>query len=95
MNKKELAAKLAERQDLSKAQALDVLNSMIDVIDEELDKGEKVRISGLGTFFTKERASSKGRNPQTGEDLILEARTVPRFKFSDRMKRTTTESKTK
>ena len=87
MNKKELAAELAERQNLKKSEVLELINEMVNVIDEELSKGGKVRLSGIGTFFTKERASSKGRNPQTGEALALESRTVPRFQFSERLKR--------
>ncbi len=87
MNKKELAAELASRQGLKKSEVLELLNEMVEILDEELSQGNTVRISGIGTFFTKERASSKGRNPQTGEELKLESRTVPRFQFSERLKR--------
>ena len=89
MNKKELASVLAERQGLKKSDVLDLLNELVNVIDEELQKGNKVRYSGIGTFFTKKRASSQGRNPQTGEPLSLESRIVPRFQFSERLKRST------
>jgi DNA-binding protein HU-beta len=87
MNKKELASVLAERQGLKKSEVLDLLNELVNVVDEELAKGNKVRYSGIGTFFTKERASCLGRNPQTGAPLELEARMVPRFQFSERLKR--------
>ena len=70
-------------------EVLDLLNELVNVIDEELQKGNKVRYSGIGTFFTKKRASSQGRNPQTGEPLSLESRIVPRFQFSERLKRST------
>lgn len=89
MNKKELAAVLAEKQNLKKSKVLDILNDLIEVIEEELKEGKEVRYSGLGTFFTKERAGSKGRNPQTGEEIILESRRVPRFQASERIKRST------
>jgi len=89
MNKKQLAAVLAERQGLKKSEVLDLLNELVNVVDEELAKGNKVRYSGIGTFFSKVRASSKGRNPQTGKPLDLESKVVPRFKFSERLKRTT------
>jgi nucleoid DNA-binding protein len=87
MNKKDLASKLAEKQGLKKSKVLDILNDLIDVVEEELGKGNEIRFSGLGTFFTKERASSKGRNPQTGESIQLESRKVPRFQASERLKR--------
>lgn len=89
MNKKDLAAVLAEKQNLKKSQVLDLLNDLIDVVEDELKKGNEVRYSGLGTFFTKERAGSKGRNPQTGEEIQLESRIVPRFQASERIKRST------
>lgn len=87
MNKKELAALLAEKQGLKKSQVLDLLNDLIDVVEEELSQGREVRFSGLGTFFTKERATSKGRNPQTGETIQLESRAVPRFRAAEKIKR--------
>ena len=87
MNKKDLAAILAEKQGLKKSQVLDLLNDLINVVEDELGKGNEVRYSGLGTFFTKERASSKGRNPQTGEAIDLESRRVPRFQASEKLKR--------
>jgi nucleoid DNA-binding protein len=89
MNKKELAAELAKRQGFKKSEVLDLINEMVDVIEGKLSEGGEVRISGIGRFFTKERASSKGRNPHTGEALQLESRTVPRFQFSDKLKRST------
>tara|TARA_B100000073_G_scaffold210136_1_gene174414 strand:- start:2611 stop:2886 length:276 start_codon:yes stop_codon:yes gene_type:complete len=89
MNKKDLATVLAEKHNLKKSQVLELLNDQIDIIEEELKKGNEVRYSGLGTFFTKERAGSKGRNPQTGEEIQLEARRVPRFQASERLKRST------
>ena len=87
MNKKELAVKLANKHNMKQSKTLNILNDIVDIIDEELSNGRDVRFSGLGHFFTKERASSKGRNPQTGEEIKLSARKVPRFKASERLKR--------
>ena len=89
MNKKELASVLAERQGLKKSEVLNLLNELVNVIDEELAQGNKVRFSGVGTFFTKTRAASQGRNPQTDEPLSHESKIVPRFQFSERLKRST------
>jgi nucleoid DNA-binding protein len=93
MNKKDLAALLAEKQGLKKSQVLDLLNDLVDVVEEELSQGREVRYSGLGRFFTKERATSKGRNPQTGESIQLDSRHVPRFQASERLKRSVRNEK--
>lgn len=86
MNKKDLAQRIATETGLKQAQVLEVLNKVVDIVEEELSEGREVRYSGLATFFTKVRASSKGRNPQTGEAIQLESRTVPRVKIAERLK---------
>lgn len=86
MNKKELAQKIANETGLKAAQVLEVLNKVVDTVEQELSEGREVRFSGLATFFTKVRATSKGRNPQTGEEIQLESRVVPRVQISERLK---------
>ena len=67
MNKTELVAAMAEQTNLSKKDAEAALKAFIDVVSEELKKGEKVQLVGFGTFEVSERAAREGRNPQTGE----------------------------
>ena len=68
-----MAAKLATKCDLSKAQALEIITCIFEtepghgIIAVELDAGRKVRLPGFGTFSTKHRASRKGSNPATGK----------------------------
>ena len=71
MNKTELVAAMAEQTNLSKKDAEAALKAFIDVVSEELKKGEKVQLVGFGTFEVSERAAREGRNPQTGETLSL------------------------
>ena len=86
MNKSELADKLAEKCDLSKAKAAEVVDAIFGsdpgqgIIATELDGGRKVDISGFGSFTTKNRAARQGRNPATGETITIAAKRVADFK---------------
>lgn len=80
MNKTELVAAMAEQTNLSKKDAEAALKAFVDVVSEELKKGEKVQLVGFGTFEVSERAAREGRNPQTGATMKIEACKVPKFK---------------
>lgn len=73
MNKTELVAAMAEQTNLSKKDVEAALKAFIDVVAEELKKGEKVQLVGFGTFEVSERAAREGRNPQTGETMQIKA----------------------
>ena len=80
MNKTELVAAMAEQTQLSKKDAEAALKAFIDVVSEELKKGEKVQLVGFGTFEVSERAAREGRNPATGETMTIAASKSPKFK---------------
>jgi DNA-binding protein HU-beta len=86
MNKTELADKLAEACELSKAKAAEVVACLFDtdpgkgIIATELDSGRKVDITGFGSFSTKHRKERQGRNPATGETITIAAKTHADFK---------------
>ena len=80
MNKAELVAAIAEKTELSKKDSEKALKAFIDVVTEELKKGEKVQLVGFGTFETSKRAAREGRNPQTGETMKIAASVAPKFK---------------
>ena len=86
MNKTELIAAVAEQAELSKKDSEKALKAFVDVITEELKKGEKVQIVGFGTFEVSERAAREGRNPQTGETMQIEACKALRFKAGKALK---------
>ena len=80
MNKTELVAAIAEKTELSKKDAEAALKAFVDVVSDELKKGEKVQLVGFGTFEVSERAAREGRNPQTGKTMKIEASKSPKFK---------------
>ena len=86
MNKTELIAAVAESAGLTKKDAERVLNAAIDTITGSLVKGEKVQISGFGTFEIKDREARIGRNPHTKEAIDIPATRVPTFKPSKALK---------
>ena len=86
MNKTELIAVAAESAGLTKKDTERVLNAAIDAITASLLKGEKVQLSGFGTFEAKEREARVGRNPHTKEAIEMPATRVPAFKASKTLK---------
>jgi DNA-binding protein HU-beta len=80
MNKTELIEELARRADLSKSQAQTALEATLDTIQEQVQQGNKVSITGFGNFERRERAARTGRNPQTGEEMQVPASKAPAFK---------------
>ena len=88
MNKTELIAAVAESAGLSKKDTERVINAALDSITTALSKGEKVQISGFGTFEVKDREARIGRNPHTKEAIEIPATKVPGFKASKTLKDT-------
>ena len=92
MNKTELAEKLANKCDLSKSSAAEIVDCIFStnpghgIIAIELDAGRDVVITGFGTFATKHRAARTGRNPATGESIQLAAKNYPTFKAGKGLK---------
>lgn len=86
MNKAELIAAVAENADMTKKDAEKAVKAFIDVVTEELKKGEKVQIVGFGTFKVSERAEREGRNPHTGEPMMIKASKAPKFEAGKALK---------
>ena len=86
MNKTELVAAISEKTELTKKDSEKALKALIDVVAEELKKGEKIQLVGFGTFEVSERAAREGRNPQTGETMKIEASKSPKFKAGKALK---------
>lgn len=86
MKKADLVDALAKKADLSKKDAKFCLDTILDEITKALSKKEKVMLTGFGSFRAAERKARKGRNPQTGEEIQIPARTVPKFKAGKSLK---------
>ena len=86
MNKTELVAAIAKETELSRKDAEAAVKAFVDVVANELKKGEKVQLVGFGTFEVSERAAREGTHPQTGETMTIEASKAPRFKAGKALK---------
>ena len=80
MNKTELIDAVAEKAEVSKAQAGATISAALAAITDAVAKGESVQFIGFGTFSVQERAARTGRNPQTGKEMKIAAKKVVRFK---------------
>lgn len=86
MNKTELVAAIADKTELSKKDSEKALKAFIEVVTEQLTKGEKVQLIGFGTFEVSKRAAREGRNPQTGKTIKIAAAKTPKFKAGAALK---------
>ena len=87
MNKAELAQALAEKLNVSKREAEDMLNTFVDLVTAALQKGEEVVLTGFGAFSAKMRAARTGVNPQNpSEKIQIPAVKVPKFKAGKALK---------
>jgi len=86
MNKTELVAAMAANAELSKKDAEKALKAFIDVVTDELKKGEKVQLVGFGTFEVSERPAREGINPQTKKKIKIAASKNPKFKAGKALK---------
>ena len=80
MNKTELIAAVAEKSGLSKKDADNAVNSMLDAVVETLAQGDKVQIVGFGTFEVRSRSERQGRDPRTNNPITIPASKSPAFK---------------
>lgn len=81
MNKSDLIRDIANNAGITLKDATIAFDAVIDAITENLKKGEKVQISGFGTFETKSKPAREGANPKTGEKIQLAPTVTPVFKF--------------
>ena len=86
MKKSDIAGRGADRIGMSRSAAGNAVDTVFEAVGEALANGEEVRIVGFGTFTTKSRPASTGRNPQIGESVEIQASTVPAFKPSKALK---------
>ncbi len=88
MTKAEIIARIDEKGGFSNKQTTDVVEATFEIIKSCLEKGENVKISGFGRFVVRGKTPRRGRNPKTGEEIIIQGRRVLTFKASPILKET-------
>ena len=86
MNKSELVYEVTNRLDVTRKEAEDVIDCFLDLIAENLANGDKVVLSGFGTFEIRNRVSRSGVNPRTGERIDIPCQQTPAFKVGKILK---------
>lgn len=84
--KTQLVDSIRKQVRLPKTKSAQVVDSLLEIIKKTLENGEDVLISGFGKFYVKDKRKRSGRNPQTGNDLMLDERRVVTFKCSGRLR---------
>ncbi|MAF16967.1 Integration host factor subunit alpha [Marinomonas aquimarina] len=86
LTKADIAENLVDSLGLSKKDAKDLVESFFDTVRETLVEREQVKLSGFGNFEVREKSQRPGRNPKTGEEIPITARTVVTFKPGQKLK---------
>lgn len=87
MTKADLVAQVAKKANLTSKAAKDSVGAVFNTISDAMKRGEKVVVTGFGTFLVRKRASRKGRNPQTGAEIQIPATKTPGFTAGKSLKR--------
>ena len=86
LTKAQITDSIHKQVDLPKIKSAQLLDSLLEIIKKTLENGEDVLISGFGKFYVKDKRKRRGRNPQTGKDLMLGERRVVTLKCSRRLR---------
>jgi DNA-binding protein HU-beta len=86
MNKEELVQEISKKAKVTQKEAAEILNTFIETVEKAVSKGKKVSLVGFGSFEARKRAARVGRNPQTGKELDIPAKTVPVFSAGKKFK---------
>ena len=86
LTKSQIVDSIAEKNGFTKNQSTEAVETILELIKSTLASGEDVMISGFGKFCAKDKRERKGRNPSTGEDMVLASRRVVTFKCSGKLR---------
>lgn len=87
MRKVDIANEIYEKVGISKKEAADIVELVLDLVKTSLQKGDSVKIAGFGNFVVRNKGSRKGRNPRTGEEIGITPRRVVTFRPSQVFKK--------
>ena len=91
MTKADIVEKIQAGSGLSKKESVEMIEAILSMMKATLESGETLKISGFGSFIVKRKADRRGRNPQTGESIIIEARRILSFKPSSGLRQAINE----
>jgi len=83
MTKADIFEKIQTSTGLTKTESAEMVEAVFAIMKETLESGETLKISGFGSFIVKQKSDRRGRNPQTGEAITIEARRILTFKPSN------------
>jgi integration host factor subunit alpha len=86
MTKADIVEKIYDKVGFSKKESAELVEMVFGIIKSTLEKGDKIKLAGFGNFVVKEKADRRGRNPQTGDEIIISARKILTFKPSQVLK---------
>lgn len=87
MRKVDIALKVCQEVGVSKSEALDMVEDVLEIMKEGLQQGESIKIAGFGNFVVRSKRERKGRNPRTGEEIAITPRRVVTFRPSQLFKK--------
>ena len=86
LTKANIVVEVAEQNGYPKNQSFEIIETLLEIVKQTLESGEDVLISGFGKFCVKEKRGRRGRNPATGEDMMLEPKRVVTFRCSRQLR---------
>ncbi len=86
MTKADLIENVYLKTGFSKKESAEIVEMVFDIMKTNLEEGEKIKIAGFGNFVVKEKATRRGRNPQTGDEIEITSRRILTFKPSQVLK---------
>ena len=87
VTKADIVDHVFEKVGFSKKEATEIVESIFDIVKRHLEEGQKVKVSGFGTFVVHDKQPRRGRNPQTGDSIVIRGRRVLGFKASPVLKK--------
>ncbi len=88
LTKNQVTDSIQDTLELSKTDAYEVMEELLEIIKNTIEKGDSLMISGFGKFSVNEKKARKGRNPATNKEMILSERRVVTFKCSGQLRKT-------
>lgn len=86
LTKAQIIEEISNKDGFTKKKSIEIVETLIDIIKSTLESGDDVLISGFGKFCVKKKKERRGRNPATGDDMMLSARNVVTFKCSSKLR---------